>query len=47
MIGDAQDVYLTSGHFDDEEHIELFERDGVDRKEISRQYSVGLCPKEL
>src|SRR5664280_467172 len=47
MIGDAEDVHLPCGQFDDEQHIELFERHRVHGEEVGGQRAVGLGTEEL
>jgi hypothetical protein len=47
MVGDPEDVHLPSRQFDDEEHVELFERHGVHGKEVRSQHTVRLGGQEL
>jgi len=47
MISDTENVHFPSREFDDEEHVEPFERNGVHRKEVRGQHAVGLGAQEL
>ena len=47
MFGDTQDVDLSAGQFDHEEHVKLLEQDGVHGEEVGGQHGAGLGAKEL
>jgi hypothetical protein len=45
--GDAEDVDLAGGVFDDEERVEPGQCDGVEVEQLAGQDRVGLAPQEL
>jgi len=44
---DAGEVHASGGVFDEEQHVELAEPDGVDDEGVTGEDSVGLCGEEL
>src|SRR5438093_3196830 len=43
----AGQVHATTGDFDEEEHVQPLEPNGVDREEIHGNDALGLCAQEL
>jgi hypothetical protein len=47
MGGDAEDVDLAGGAFDDEQRVEPGQGDGVDVEQVAGEDCVGLGAEEL
>ncbi len=46
VLGDADDVHAPGSEFEDEGHVQAFERDGVDLEEVGGQDRCGLGVQE-